>query len=132
MGTDTAVAERMAFMNQLFRLFSVIDADNDGKLTKPEFYSLLEDERYACFLGALGIDKMSVDKFFETMDVDLSGTLDLAEFVDICSSLKGSAKIMHIRMLEDEVQSLHRSLKEILFEMKGHASPFTSERECNL
>merc|ERR1712187_199652 len=62
--TDVAVAEKTAFSFQLLRLFCEADVNDDGSLSKDEFNHLLADERNACFLSALGIDNMFVERFF--------------------------------------------------------------------
>jgi len=111
--TDSAISDKRAFEGQLCSLFYEVDINSDGALSLEEFHVLLQDERNAVFLGAMGLDLHNIERFFEVVDSDGSGALDIIEFVDVCGSMRGEAKILHVRLLQDDLRQLKQQLTDL-------------------
>ena len=57
------------------KIFKALDKNGDGKLSKEEIF-----EGYDHFFGK-GMDKESLEKLFDAVDLDRSGFIDYSEFV---------------------------------------------------
>merc|ERR1719272_2140281 len=81
----------------------------DGHLDRIEFQNLIHDARNSYFLGALGFDEKCMSSIFEIIDIDGNGYIDIAEFVEACSTLRSPTKLMHVRLLQQEIESMNKT-----------------------
>jgi len=59
----------------LDKIFKALDKNGDGKLSKEEIF-----EGYDLFFGK-NLDKETIEKMFDSVDIDKSGFIDYSEFV---------------------------------------------------
>merc|ERR1719487_2095589 len=73
-------------------VFQLADADGNSELTKMEFTAALQDKEVRRNLHDVGIDLRSAEGLFDILDYDMSGDLDIKEFIDGCMRARGDAK----------------------------------------
>ena len=83
--------DRFAMQEKLLDIFSELDRDKDGVLTKEELEkSLTCNKKVRVLMEREGVDEEELNWIFEVLDADGSGSLSIAEFVDGVMSLKSS------------------------------------------
>eukprot|EP00933_Yihiella_yeosuensis_P064998 TRINITY_DN6859_c0_g1_i1.p1 TRINITY_DN6859_c0_g1~~TRINITY_DN6859_c0_g1_i1.p1 ORF type:complete len:321 (+),score=41.65 TRINITY_DN6859_c0_g1_i1:57-965(+) len=124
----TQLMNQESYVEKLKHIFYEIDDDGSNFITINEFEYAMRDERMSAFLSTIDIEISDAWTLFTLLDEDLSGFIDLEEFVSGCLLLKGSAKAIHLaklshesrlsrRMLgdlEDCVLSLHQLVEDVL------------------
>ncbi|CAE7730453.1 Scn11a [Symbiodinium sp. CCMP2456] len=93
------VLERRKFAEQaaeLRELFSKMDRDNNGRITKDEFDECLEDGEVLSHMLSVGLDVYDAHYLFELV-ADQTGQLEISRFVDGCMAVKGSASALDIQ-----------------------------------
>eukprot|EP00439_Symbiodinium_sp_Y106_P061797 s2444_g9.t1 len=93
------VLERRKFAEQaaeLRELFSKMDRDNNGRITKEEFDECLEDGEVLSHMLSVGLDVYDAHYLFELV-ADQTGELEISRFVDGCMAVKGSASALDIQ-----------------------------------
>eukprot|EP00929_Paragymnodinium_shiwhaense_P044081 TRINITY_DN22616_c0_g1_i1.p1 TRINITY_DN22616_c0_g1~~TRINITY_DN22616_c0_g1_i1.p1 ORF type:complete len:707 (-),score=78.33 TRINITY_DN22616_c0_g1_i1:112-2232(-) len=111
--TEAAIEEEALFQRQLIELFQSADIDPDGQLTLFAFESMFLNPRDAAFLASLGFETSCMEKLFAIADADRSGSLELFEFVDLCTAMRGSMKMLHFRILQEDLSAISDLLTEI-------------------
>lgn len=111
--TDTAASAPTSRSDALKDLFSQIDADGDGKISKSEFENAL---------GAGGTNLAQADKVFTKLDKNGDGTVSLDE---ISSSLKGAVGKRHAhhhQMANDSTSTDGSNSDPLLQALQGASS----------
>merc|ERR1712232_696030 len=85
-------AERKAALEKIYEVFKIADLDGNGDLTKEEFMVALRDPEVKRNLHGVDIDLRGAEGLFDILDFDLSGNLDIAEFIEGCMRARGGAK----------------------------------------
>lgn len=106
--------ERKKAIKQIKKLFYSIDTDGDGLLDIAEFRQALDNTDILQQFLNLGITKYDADDLFDCFDVDGNSELSLAEFVDGCMRMQGSAKAKHLLQVQYDVTRCRRSTKDSL------------------
>jgi len=75
------------------------DTDNSGSLSWEEFNSYLSDPKVQAYFTALELDVTQARALFKLMDVDGTNAVEITEFIDGCTRLRGSAKSIDVNML---------------------------------
>jgi len=105
-----AEQDRMKFVEQLRRIFIEADADGDGQLSMEEFQACK-----AKISGALDIEGAEVDqdldKVYEVIDFDGSGSVDVDEFLDGMVRAKSDLRTMHVMQLQYMVRKAQTDLE---------------------
>eukprot|EP00927_Polykrikos_kofoidii_P007995 TRINITY_DN13301_c0_g1_i2.p1 TRINITY_DN13301_c0_g1~~TRINITY_DN13301_c0_g1_i2.p1 ORF type:complete len:922 (-),score=136.05 TRINITY_DN13301_c0_g1_i2:38-2803(-) len=120
-------------LKQVRRLFSMSDADSDGKITWEEFVGQLRSPGMDKYFSALDIDISEASALFLLLDADESGEIDMEEFVMGCLRLRGPAKAIDVATLmyfnkrtlvwtRDRMDNLVSGVEVILSAMKDTAS----------
>jgi hypothetical protein len=102
-GDDAEVAEEKKYlkdaaMARLKRMFTVIDQDGSGNLSRQEFRNALENEEIRHELAALDIDKDNCEEVFDLID-DGDGELGIEEFFAGLVRVEGPAKAKDLFLL---------------------------------
>jgi len=85
------------------KAFKLIDADESGELTLPEFTEIIKN------FGLMpGVSPQDIKKMFQSLDEDKSGKIGLKEF------LQGVSEIKKIDRLESLIEAINRKEKDIL------------------
>jgi hypothetical protein len=117
--TDTAMEEAAAFQVQMVDLFMSADATPDGILSESEFHSLFEDDRDAAFLGSFGLDSHAAAALFSVIDQDGSGGIELIEFIELCTTMKGPVKVLHYRLLQQNLHTVLEGMADLSAQIVG-------------
>merc|ERR1712136_651420 len=111
---------RMDQLKTLKQLFSKFDANKDQLLTLDEFEDQLLDPEVRVTLGTHGLEVSEAKMFFQALDVDMSGQVEIDEFAMGCMNLKGKTKLIDI---EGSVNDTKRMVRKILDrQMQQHAA----------
>mmetsp|Transcript_77831 Transcript_77831/g.241175 ORF Transcript_77831/g.241175 Transcript_77831/m.241175 type:complete len:628 (-) Transcript_77831:2-1885(-) len=91
---------REKYIASLHRLFEQMDLDGSGSITLEEVHHSLEaDARVHSYFQALGLDPEDLERLFTLLDEDMSGELELSEFLSGCLRLKGQARSIDVHAL---------------------------------
>merc|ERR550525_1000117 len=91
-----------------------MDQDGDNSITEKEFRESLQREDVRTLMDALQITTNDAEFFFKLLDKDSSGEVDLVEFVEGMSNLRGEAKSVHIHMLLHENRRMLKVFAECM------------------
>jgi len=80
-------------------LLAEIDEDKSGHITIDELNDSFQRPDIRAFMDAMEIDVDEAQSLFTLLDSNDDGTVDIAEFVDGMSKLKGDARSLDIHML---------------------------------
>jgi voltage-gated sodium channel len=89
-------------------LLTMMDQDGDQLISFQEFLESLEQEEVRDFLAALEVDVTDAKVFFEMLDRDGSGTVDIMEFTSGMRKFRGEAKSVDLHMLLYENKRLFK------------------------
>jgi len=106
---------RLDQLRKLRYLFTKFDVNNDDILTLGEFEDQLLDPEVQVTFAKLGLEVSEARLFFQALDVDNSGAVEIDEFVMGCMNLKGKAQLIDIELA---VNDTRRLAKRILEEQK--------------
>lgn len=98
-------------MGDLISLFAEADLDNEGKLSRKELDTFVNDERVAAFLKHLDVEISEAIGLFELLDSNGDGFVDVHEFTVGCMRLKGPAKNIDVATMLFEHKKILRSLR---------------------
>eukprot|EP00931_Biecheleriopsis_adriatica_P026253 TRINITY_DN15996_c0_g1_i2.p1 TRINITY_DN15996_c0_g1~~TRINITY_DN15996_c0_g1_i2.p1 ORF type:complete len:630 (-),score=99.46 TRINITY_DN15996_c0_g1_i2:84-1973(-) len=98
--------ERDRFVKTLRDMFREWDQTGDEKCSLEEFRSHIKDEMTQALLRSLDIEGRDALAFFELLDRDGSGYVDLTEFITGCITLRGGAKAMQL----EKVSWMHKHI----------------------
>eukprot|EP00931_Biecheleriopsis_adriatica_P068993 TRINITY_DN4287_c0_g2_i1.p1 TRINITY_DN4287_c0_g2~~TRINITY_DN4287_c0_g2_i1.p1 ORF type:complete len:623 (-),score=124.05 TRINITY_DN4287_c0_g2_i1:10-1833(-) len=118
--TMVHLANKRKYTDAIRRIFKEIDADTSDELTLDEFEAKLKDERLSAYLESIDIDTSDAWTLFSLLDSDLSGVVDVEEFVGGCLQLRGPAKAIHMSKMsfENRMQrNMIRGLEEAMVAM---------------
>jgi len=103
-----------ARLNNLERMFKVLDRDGGGTLSKKEFIKVFENPNAAAQLRALSVGPSDVEEVFGILDDDFSGTLDLGEFIEGIAKIQGQAKAKDLMIAERTLTRIFSMLAQRL------------------
>jgi len=87
------------YVSNIKEFFLQADTDNSGSLSWEEFNSYLSDPKVQAYFTALELDVTQARALFKLMDVDGTNAVEITEFIDGCTRLRGSAKSIDVNML---------------------------------
>lgn len=97
-------------MKELAEMFREIDEDGSGIVSIAEFEEGLKDETILGKFMMLGLKKDQAMDFFALLDTGGEGELDLSEFMQGMSQLKGVAKNKDLVMLVKGIERLGKGI----------------------
>jgi len=95
-----AIEERLNYVNNMESLFGELDIDNTGTVSKKELEMVSCDERMAAYLAAMDLDFRHVHNVFDLLDRDMTGEIDVDEFLTGCFRLKGDATGLEMAQIQ--------------------------------
>merc|ERR1719471_2471080 len=78
------------------------------------------------FFKVFGLDVNQAQGFFELLDLDESGKVDIEEFIGGLMRMRGVAKGADMAMIMFENRRLFKHLKQFMKRLDGHVSGLTS------
>jgi len=102
------------YMDELRRVFKLIDRDGSNSITYPEFKRCVESQEFQDYLAAFDLDIDAGKEIFALLDVDHDGTVDFDEFVGGCMRFRGQATAMDIAGVRQEIKRLARRVTKAL------------------
>lgn len=109
--TQTEKTRIYTLMENLKGMFRDVDTDESGTISLEELRSYLQDEEVRTLLMMMDIEVPDCVSFFEILDVDGNGTLEIDEFVIGCMNLKGDAKMV---ALATTTRDLNKGIKKCI------------------
>merc|ERR1712135_247721 len=99
-------------LKKLRYLFTKFDVNNDDILTLDEFEDQLLNPEVQVTLAKLGLEVSEAKLFFQALDVDKSGDVEIDEFVMGCMNLKGKAQLIDIELAVNDTRRLAKRILE--------------------
>jgi len=109
--------EHTAYVAKLHKVFNKLDDSGDGYVTWEEFRPLLTDKRLQTYLHSLQIDTHDLHLLFEMMQSS-DGTLDIHEFVNSLSRVKGPSKSIDVLKLQTMCGKMDKKVSSLLGAIK--------------
>jgi len=113
------IARQRAHMKELRAIFTEIDEDGSGTITRAEFNIAMENNVVRALFSSLGLDVSDAYNIFETLDSNGNEELEIEEFVMGCLSIRGMARAADMEFLKAQMRRtqkriayLEHSLKE--------------------
>lgn len=89
--------------NKLNELFTLADTDCSGSVSREEFHAMLLNQDVLALLRTLEIHIWDAEDLFDILDLDDSGQMDITEFFEGFSRVKGSAHGKHLLKLHYDI-----------------------------
>merc|ERR1712039_212954 len=103
--------QQKRWSEQLRELFYEADTDESDSLSWIEFKSILQNNKVMkAFFRSLELNLKDSKKIFEYLDVRGKGELNLADFIQGCTVLRGEAKSVDIAVLRSEWERMWKQL----------------------
>jgi hypothetical protein len=99
--------DRFAHEGHLIGLLQAIDTNGDDKISAEDFSSALQRTDVKEFLSAMHVEIPHVGAFFDMLDQNSDGEVDILEFVTGMQKLRGEAKSVDIHMM------MHQNMKTL-------------------
>jgi voltage-gated sodium channel len=110
-------AEKLARENQtkkLNELFILADTDGSQSVSREEFHDMLLNPDVITVLRSLEIHIWDAEDLFDILDVDDSGSMDIKEFFEGFSRVKGSAHGKHLLKLHYDLLRENSAFRELV------------------
>lgn len=111
-----ALRERAKWIHQVAELFSRIDRENRGQVSKEDFiYQLSHSDRVTTTFDKLGIntDTTDTDELWELFDSSASDNIDQDEFAIAIKQFHGQARSIDLFKLRKEVREISKLVQKI-------------------
>merc|ERR1712032_1438694 len=119
------VQSKKRVVQYLKEMFDELDSSGEGLITLDEFVQQTREESVAAYFNALKLDVSDAQKLFVLLDHDLSGTVDIDEFLEGCFRLQGEARTLDVMFMQYEL----RHVRDIVDEL-GSLQTDMSIRSC--
>eukprot|EP00929_Paragymnodinium_shiwhaense_P073996 TRINITY_DN37832_c0_g1_i2.p1 TRINITY_DN37832_c0_g1~~TRINITY_DN37832_c0_g1_i2.p1 ORF type:complete len:512 (-),score=98.27 TRINITY_DN37832_c0_g1_i2:390-1925(-) len=98
----------------LTKVFAQIDIEGDGHLTFKELCRGAHKVKdFRDWLRVMDVDEHDLSKLFKLLDVDNSGTICLARFIDVLYRLRNAGSNTTVKMVKHVVDNLERTFEEL-------------------
>mmetsp|Transcript_58298 Transcript_58298/g.130191 ORF Transcript_58298/g.130191 Transcript_58298/m.130191 type:complete len:614 (-) Transcript_58298:41-1882(-) len=111
-----AMRERQKWVAQVAELFSRLDADNTGTVTKQDFETTLANsERVTTCFEKLGIntDATDTDELWQLFDLGANGAIDQDDFAIAIKQYHGQARSIDLFVLRKEVRQISKLVQKL-------------------
>jgi hypothetical protein len=100
------------FLDTMNKVFDRLD-DGDGKISLSELEDHMQSPDIAAYFSIIGINTREISKLVRLFDEDGSNDIDREEFKFGCMHLKGDAKSLDLAILQRDVSSIMRKVRDI-------------------
>jgi len=94
----------------LKNIFVKMDTEGTGRLTLQDFTAHMEREEVRSLLSYFTLDITDAVAFFRLLDVDMSGSVDIEEFVMGCLRLRGTSNRIDMEITVQETKTITRDI----------------------
>eukprot|EP00747_Dinoflagellata_sp_TGD_P047943 gnl/TRDRNA2_/TRDRNA2_145310_c0_seq1.p1 gnl/TRDRNA2_/TRDRNA2_145310_c0~~gnl/TRDRNA2_/TRDRNA2_145310_c0_seq1.p1 ORF type:complete len:612 (+),score=95.64 gnl/TRDRNA2_/TRDRNA2_145310_c0_seq1:41-1837(+) len=101
------------YVGKLQEVFKELDRSGDGSLSRCEFEPLINDALLQTWLNTLDIDTFDLEHLFEILDSG-DGNIDMQEFIQGMSRVRGPAKSIDVLKLQCTVDHLKTNLDNVI------------------
>eukprot|EP00930_Biecheleria_cincta_P073623 TRINITY_DN60902_c0_g1_i1.p1 TRINITY_DN60902_c0_g1~~TRINITY_DN60902_c0_g1_i1.p1 ORF type:complete len:583 (+),score=93.52 TRINITY_DN60902_c0_g1_i1:127-1875(+) len=119
--------EAIKSRDRLEDLFDTLDSDGDGMISEDEFLHALSNPIVCSYMDLLEISVKEVSPLFNLLD-DGDGLVDINEFCDGISNLKGHARAMDVVAMQHENLKIQHKCNEIASKLDA----LVDHHGCNL
>lgn len=105
-------SERKKALEKIYEVFRIADVDGNGELTKEEFLHALNDPEVKRAFHEVEIDMHNAESLFDILDYDMSGALDIKEFIDGCMRTRGDAKAKDVLGVQGDLWRTQQWVQE--------------------
>jgi len=102
------IEQKKEYVHELKEFFCELDNDGDGQLTKREMQENLTNKYFQGHLETLDMDCNTAEELFDLLDVEQSGQIEVAEFVEGCLRVRGEARSIDVFALLMESRARHK------------------------
>eukprot|EP00927_Polykrikos_kofoidii_P015038 TRINITY_DN16674_c0_g2_i1.p1 TRINITY_DN16674_c0_g2~~TRINITY_DN16674_c0_g2_i1.p1 ORF type:complete len:1181 (+),score=151.94 TRINITY_DN16674_c0_g2_i1:109-3543(+) len=113
------VLDKKKYVKKLKTLFTTIDEDHSGLVSRDELERFLDRELSGAFFEYLELDVNCANDIMKLIDLDGSGELDIDEFVDGICHLRGSARSVDLAELGYHLQTFQQQILRRLGTLEG-------------
>jgi len=103
----------------MWGIFGDLDKDGSGDITEEELKECMQDPRIVAYLEAYALDTTDMHTMFKLLDHDNSGTIKLMDFIAGAFKLKGAAKAMHLRKVQDDFTTAVANLQSQIADVQS-------------
>jgi hypothetical protein len=112
---------------KLRSLFSRLDENNSGTITRPQFRKMQRMPEFRSFLLSLGLDLKEAETFFTMVCHSIDGQqrpeLALDDIIAACFRIRGSASSMDLHILRYELKMLAEELRKSTSKVMPSGTP---------
>jgi hypothetical protein len=122
-------AEAQMTLQKLKVVFTVIDTDGSGKISTCEFKEAFLIPEVKNLLVMLGIEELEALKVFEMLDEESFGEVEIEEFCEGLTKIKGEAQASDLLMCHRKIKKGQQFVKEKFFSTSDCRSELRSDDE---
>jgi voltage-gated sodium channel len=104
---------------KLNELFILADTDQSQSVSREEFHAMLLNQEVLALLRQLEIHIWDAEDLFDILDVDDSGSMDIKEFFEGFSRVKGTAHGKHLLKLHYDILRENSAFRELVEKIDG-------------
>merc|ERR1719324_1495386 len=104
---------------KLNELFILADTDGSQSVSREEFHSMLLNPDVIALLRSLEIHIWDAEDLFDILDVDDSGSMDIKEFFEGFSRVKGTAHGKHLLKLHYDILRENGAFRDLVERISG-------------
>jgi len=116
------LSESRHLTNRLNSLFHEIDEENTGMFSLQDLQVHLQREEVGLLFTLLGIEVTDAVSFFNLLDIDGSGAVEIEEFVMGCLRLQGRSGMMNMEINIQETGRIVKRSNSMLYVLKAKIS----------
>lgn len=107
---ESVSQEKEKYFRAVRRLFTQLDQNSDGGITRKEFERAWKDPVLQTVFDALEISSTDAWDLFRQLDRDGSGEVDVDEFLEGCMMIKGPARSIDVVCIKKDLMMLRQRL----------------------
>jgi len=120
------------FYNEMQDLFTAADHDKSGTLSLKELEKHLSDQHVRARLNVFGLEVSEAWGFFQLLDIDDRGFVDVSQFALGCLRLRGAAKGIDAATLMYENKKMMAVISDHLNRLTVRIEKITGAREGSM
>merc|ERR1719422_2694690 len=125
------MSQEEATIRALRKLFYDVDVGETGAITRKQLEEIFDHWESQAFFSVFGLDVNQAQGFFELLDLDESGEVDIEEFIGGLMRMRGVAKGADMAMIMFENKRLFEHLKQFMKRLDSHISELTGTEQAD-